>query len=216
MDESKVLIKEVYKIPPFKSLTVIDPMYLEDILNGKGTKGEKNLSVLMQRVRGSYFEIELTKTETTLYPEEPDSFEFTSTNFAVKIINPNPTVVQALTKMSKDPIEEIKSALDKNYYYPSLGKSVHRSLGTDTAEVLVSVDDKELSFKRYSDGYCGGYYELPKMAKRITVSFDEEEFTYEELKENLMYLFNFSEKDLISRETEEKDFEKKEQEDIER
>lgn len=181
----------IYDIPKVTHLTVGDPMYLEDIENG--------------RVRGCERE---SIFDGKLKPCRVSRLKITAVDY---------DQVEVEEKQAKEYKVDIAGASDEGFVncylsditYPQLEK-ITRGLGCDTASFFIEVNnDRSDTVHTGADGYYGTIikYKEP-YGFHLILFFDADLFTFRDIEREMAYLFNFKVK--------EPDNEKKEPEESEK
>lgn len=169
-EKIKTLKKEMVCIKPFRSVRIGDPSYFEEMEAGSENQNLKKLTVDTK-----------TRCCTTgacvvsLIHFAEDDFEWDD--------------IQVDVYLAADK-SQLDVYLGGRWYGEKTVKERHR-LGCDTARFEMEIDGRYDLFHTGADGFYGDAIKYKEhYGFSISLSFDPDMFTYDEVKERMEYLFN--------------------------
>lgn len=168
--KTTTLKKEMARIKPFRNVRIGDPLYFEEMAAGSENKNLKTLTVD-------------TKTRCctagacviSLDHNTNDSFEWDD--------------IQVDVYLAADE-QQLATYLAGRWYGEKTVRERHQ-LGCDTARFEMEIDGRYDLFHTGADGFFGEAVKYKQyFGFSISLSFDPDFFSYDEIKERMEYLFN--------------------------
>lgn len=170
-EKSNVIKMSEYKIKPFRHIRIGDPMYFERLESGENPKIYEDL---ICEIKTTCCKTGMVRINESLINTDYGDF--------------NQIDVDVFLAKNEEQLEVYKNG----QWYGEKTLKHHYNLGCDTASYEIEVDGRYEKVHTGSDGYYG---ELRQMKQyyglMLSLSFDGDLFSFEEIERIMDYLFVF-------------------------